>query len=86
MPDSMWLISFGALLVAAPTFAFCFIGKNSAKNQLGKLHARIAELESTAGGQDAPGHFPYHRPHVRITVDSLLALGASMIRNSQWTG
>jgi len=54
MSDSMWLMSFGALLVAAPTFAFCFFGKNSAKNQLAQLHARIAELESTVGGQGAP--------------------------------
>ena len=58
MSDSMWLISYGALLVAAPTFAFCFIGNNSAKNQLAQLHARIAELESTVGGQGAPAATP----------------------------
>ena len=54
MSDSVWLIAFGALLTAMPTFAFCFIGKNSAKNQLAQLYARIAEWESTVGGSAGP--------------------------------
>ena len=54
MSDSSFLIGFGALLIALQTFAFCFIGKTSAKRQLAQLHARIAKLEASGTEPDEP--------------------------------
>ena len=50
----VFLIGFGALLIALQTFAFCFIGKTSAKRQLAQLHARIAKLEASGTEPDEP--------------------------------
>ena len=56
------LMGFLALLVAIQAWTFCFIGKKSATNQLAGLHARIAQLEATVGGQAAADSTPTPPP------------------------
>ncbi|HIA19653.1 MAG TPA: hypothetical protein EYN03_00540 [Planctomycetes bacterium] len=62
MSDFPLMLAFAALLVAIGPWAFCFIGKKSAKNQLAGLHARIAQLEATVGGQAAADSTPTPPP------------------------
>jgi hypothetical protein len=43
------LIGFVAVILAAPVWAFCFVGSKSAKNQIADLQKRVAQLEAAAG-------------------------------------
>ena len=56
--SALYVLTFAALVAAIQAWAFCFRGKTSAKNQLAQLHDRIAELESTLGGQVATDPTP----------------------------
>ena len=49
MGDAIFGLMTAGLAVAASTFAFCFIGSKSAKNQLAELRDRIEQLETAVG-------------------------------------
>ncbi len=45
----MDMIAFLAVILAAPVWAFCFLGSKSAAKQIADLRNRVAQLEAAAG-------------------------------------
>lgn len=54
MSDGSFVIALMGMVMAAPAWAFCFIGSKSAKNQIAELRDRIEQLE-VAVGKNNPG-------------------------------